>query len=225
MFDLLLFVIGSELIVQELSQRLKVCDLLIHLGLLALASLVDEEVDKDSISLLVRHAVLNVVHREIRLELIVDHLFELLAILKANQSIVEDSQALVRPELDELVLALVVVFVCEEESLEDLGDVTHIVDVMSLFRCGQEILHALVEDVDRGQAQSVVQELDIIAKLDELRDEDGVIDLSHLLFVRVREVDQVEFRDESGGQVGAPTSWFTHGCEHLKLAHEVLNDF
>jgi hypothetical protein len=105
--DLLLFVISSELVVQELSQRFKVCDLLIRLGLLAFAPLVDEEVDKDSISLLVRHAVLNVVHREIRLELVVDHLFEFLAVFLADEPVVEDSQDLVAPKFDDLLLALV----------------------------------------------------------------------------------------------------------------------
>lgn len=105
--DLLLFVISSELVVQELSQRFKVCDLLIRLGLLAFTPLVDEEVDKDSISLLVRHAVLNVVHREIRLELVVDHLFEFLAVFLADEPVVEDSQDLVAPKFDDLLLALV----------------------------------------------------------------------------------------------------------------------
>ena len=220
LLDLLLLVILNELFVQEVSEVREVLNLFVHLHFLVL----HQEVDEDGISLLIGHAVLGVVHLPLDFALVINHLFELLAIREANQSIVEDSQALVRPELDELVLALVVVFVGEEESLEDLGDVAHVVDVMSLFRRGQEILHALVEDVDRGQAQSVVQELDIIAELDELRDEDRVVDLSHLLFVRVREIDQVEFRDEPRGQVSAATSWFTHGCEHLKLAHEILND-
>ena len=152
-FDLLLFVVSSELIVQELSQRFKVCDLLIHLGLLALASLVDEEVDEDSISLLVRHAVLNVVHREVRLELIVDHLFEFLAVFLADKSVVEDSQDLVAPKLDDLLLALVDERGGEEETLEHLRDVTHVVDVVCLLGRGQEISHALIEDGYRRSGQ------------------------------------------------------------------------
>ena len=106
-FHLLLLVICSELIVQELTQRFEVCNLLINLVLLVFALLVDEKVDKDSISLLVGHAVLNVVHREIRFELIVNHLFELLSIFFAYKSVVEDSQDFVTPKLDDLFLALV----------------------------------------------------------------------------------------------------------------------
>ena len=95
---------------------------------------------------------------------------------------------------------------------------------MSLFGRRQEILHALVEDVDSGQAKCIMQELDIVTELDELRNEDCVVDLSHLLLVGVGEVDQVELGHNSRGDVSTATAWLTHSCKDLKLAHEVLDN-
>ena len=136
----------------------------------------------------------------------------------------EDAHALVRPKLNQLVLALVVIFVREEQALENLRNIPHIVNVMGLLGCGQEILHALVEDVDCGQAECIAQELYIIAELDELRDKDRVVDLAHLLLVGVCEVNQVELGDDSWCDVGTATAWLAHGCKNLELAHEVLDN-
>ena len=96
------------------------------------------------------------------------------------------------PQFDDLLFRLVVVLVSKEETLEDLGDVTHIVDVMRFLRSGQEIGHGLVEDVDRGQSKGILKHLDIITELGEFDREYRIIDLLHLFLARVREVDQVE---------------------------------
>jgi len=90
------------------------------------------------------------------LKLDVDHVLELVSVFLVDKSIVEDSHDLVAPKLDNLVLVFIVVFISQEEALEDLRNVTHVVDVMCLLGRWQEICHALVEDVDRGDGQEVI---------------------------------------------------------------------
>lgn len=127
---LLLFVVLAELFVEEITEGVEVLNLLIDLALFILG----EEVDKDSITMFPCHAVLRVIHLELGLELVVHHLLEGVTIFEADQSVVEDTQDFVAPQFDDLLLALVVDPVGEEESLVDLGDVTHVVDVMGLLR-------------------------------------------------------------------------------------------
>ena len=62
---LLLRVERIELTIEQLTEFAEVSDLLIHLLLFIL----DEEVDEDGITQLVRHAVLSVVHLQLLLEL------------------------------------------------------------------------------------------------------------------------------------------------------------
>ena len=142
--NLLLLVVLHKFFVEESSEIWEILNFLIHF----LFIIFDHEVDKDSISCRIRHAVLSVVHLPLRLALVIDHLLELLTILEANESIMEHSEDLMTPKFDNLFFALVIILVSEEKTLEDLRDVAHVVNVMSLFRCGQEILHALIEDVD-----------------------------------------------------------------------------
>ena len=44
-----------------------------------------------------------------------------------------------RPQFNDLLFGLVIVLVREEETLEDLRDITHVVDVVSLLGGGQEV--------------------------------------------------------------------------------------
>lgn len=205
--DLLLFVVFFELSVKEFSECIEICNFLINLALL----IFDKEVDKCSIPELICHAVLHVVHLELSFKLVIDHFLELITILEIDQSIMEDSENLVAPQFDDLLLRLIVVLVRKEKSLEDLRDVTHVVDVMRFLRSGEEIVHALVEDVDRGNCKGVLQLLDIVTELSELSLEDGLVDLAHLLLTWVSEVDQMEFGDKTRGDMGSSTTGLAHG--------------
>ena len=180
-----MLVVLDKLVVEEAPHFLEIFNLLIHLRRI----IFNKEVDEDSISFAISHAMFSVVHLPLRLALVVDHLLELVTIFEANESIAEHSKDFMTPEFDDLFLAFVIISIGKEKALEDLRDVPHVVNVMSLLRCGQEILHALIEDVDCRQGEGVLQEFDIVAKCDELGDEDRVVDLSHLLLAGVREVD------------------------------------
>lgn len=217
---LLLLVILVQLFVQVFSQAFEAGDLFIDFHFF----IFNQKVDKNGILLLVGHAVLNVVHLELSFKLVIDHLLELFTIFEADESIVEDSEDLVTPQFDDLLFRFVVVLVSQEKSLEHLGDITHVVDVMCLRRCGQEISHALVEDVDSCDSQSVLEHLDVVAELVEFSHEDRLVDLAHLLLTWVSEVDQMEFRDKTWSNCSSTTTGLAHSGDQLKLAHVVLDN-
>ena len=98
--DLLLLVIFFELCVEEFSECVEICNFLIDLAFL----IFDKEVNKCSIPKLICHAVLHVVHLELSFKLVVDHLLELITVFEIDQSIVEDSENLVTPQFDYLLL-------------------------------------------------------------------------------------------------------------------------
>lgn len=95
---------------------------------------------------------------------------------------------------------------------------------MRLLRCGQEISHALVEDVDSCDSQSVLENLDIVAELVEFSHEDCLVDLAHLLLTWVSEVDQMEFRDQTRSNLSSTTTGLAHSGDELKLTHVVLDN-
>ena len=81
-----------------------------------------------------------------------------------------------------------------------------------------------MEDVDRGDSKTILENLDIVTKLRELDCEDRVVNLLHLPLAWVGKVDQVELGSKTRGKVSSTTTRLTHGSQNLKLAHEVLDN-
>ena len=81
-----------------------------------------------------------------------------------------------------------------------------------------------MEDVDRGDSKTILENLDIVTKLRELDCEDRVVNLLHLPLAWVGKVDQVELGSKTRGKVSSTTTRLTHCSQNLKLAHEVLDN-
>lgn len=82
------------------------------------------------------------------LELLVQVGLELLSVFEGVKSVLEDSQDLMSPQLNDVLLAFVEVLICKVYSLEYLGDVSHVEDVVRLGWSWQEVLLDDVEEVD-----------------------------------------------------------------------------
>jgi hypothetical protein len=108
--------------------------------------------------------MLLVVHGELRLKLIIHQLLELVLILDIDESVSEDTEHLVTPELDYLLLLLVEELVSQIQSLEDLGDVSHVELVMGLGWGGEELILHNVEQVDGGLGDWLNQGLDLLVE-------------------------------------------------------------
>ena len=74
--------------------------------------------------------------------------FEFVSIVIGVESILEDSHDLMSPEFDDVVFALVEVFVSLVKALENFGDISHVEDVVTLCRGWQELGLNNVEQVD-----------------------------------------------------------------------------
>jgi hypothetical protein len=64
--------------------------------------------------------VLFILQLELKLKLFIQVVLELIAILERIETIIEDSEDFVSPELYDLFLALIEVLICLVKSLEDL---------------------------------------------------------------------------------------------------------
>jgi hypothetical protein len=95
--------------------------------------------------------VLFILQLELKLKLFIQVVLELIAILERIETIIEDSEDFVSPELYDLFLALIEVLICLVKSLEDLRDISHVEDVVALSWCRKEILLDDIEKVNRSQ--------------------------------------------------------------------------
>ena len=71
----------------------KVLNFLIY----SLLIIFDKEIDEDSITRLISHAMLCVVHLILDLKLFIDHFLELVTIFEADKSIMENSEDFMAP--------------------------------------------------------------------------------------------------------------------------------
>jgi len=88
--NLLLLIELDELFIQKVSEVREVFNLFINFHLFVF----NHEINENGVSFLVSHAVLCVVHLPVHLTLVIYNLLELFSILEADQSIVEDTHAL-----------------------------------------------------------------------------------------------------------------------------------
>lgn len=168
--------------------------------------------------------MLLVVHGELRLKLIIQKLLELGLILDINESVGKDTKDLVTPELDDLLLLLIQVLVSQIQSLEDLGDVSHIELVMWLGWGGEELILHNVEQVDGGLGDWLNQGLDLLVEQRELVSGQCIIDLPHVLLGQLSECDQVELGHDSVGDDATTSTWLTHGSQDLHVLHQVADN-
>ena len=92
--------------------------------------------------------MLLVIHLEVLDELFIKKLLEFLLILFVDQTIIEYSEDFMAPQLDNLLLLFVEVLVCHVQSLEHLGDITHVEDVVTLCGSWEELVLRLIEEVN-----------------------------------------------------------------------------
>jgi len=108
--------------------------------------------------------VLFILQLELKLKLFIQVVLELIAILERIETIIEDSEDFVSPELYDLFLALIEVLICLVKSLEDLRDISHVEDVVALSWCRKEILLDDIEKVNRSQRHGLTEVLDLLIK-------------------------------------------------------------
>ena len=164
--------------------------------------LIPEEVDEDRVevgllSFFALHGgdVLVEVHLEMLLQRIIENLPQLRAVVidqVLSQTILEHTLDLVTPELDNLLLAVVEILVCLEQSLEHLADVTHVELVVTELGRGQESTLCFIEDLDGGEGQHVIELLDLVVEALELELTDNFVDAFGDGFIGDGEVEHVE---------------------------------
>ena len=138
-----------------------------------------------------------IIHLEVLDELFVEKTLELLLIFFVDETIIEDSKDFVAPELDDLLLRFVEVLVGHVQSLEHLGDITHVKAVMTLGRCGKELILRLVEEVNCRNSDWLNQTLDLFIELGELDCCNRFEDPLHLGVAWHGEVKEMELREHS----------------------------
>lgn len=84
------------------------------------------------------------------------------------------------PELHDLLFALIEILVSLVETLEDLGDISHVEDVVTLGWGRQEVLLDDVEKVDCSQSKGLAEVLNLLIEDLEFEGCDGLEDLLHL---------------------------------------------
>lgn len=109
-----------------------------------------------------------VVHLEHVAKLLVEHGFELLLILGGNETIVEDTQDLVAPKFDQVLLGVLICLLSHVQALEHLRDITHVEHVVSVGGRWQELLLHSVVHIDGTKGQVLAQSLDLLGEVEEL---------------------------------------------------------
>jgi hypothetical protein len=171
--QLRLSVVGLKFFNQVLSQ-------LVELGAFLIDShVLIQEINEDGV-ISISHAVFLVVQLELKLQLLVEVQLKLIAILERVKAVVEDSEDFMSPELHDLLLALIEILVGLVETLEDLGDISHVEDVVTLGWGRQEVLLDDVEKVDCCQSEGLAKVLNLLIEDLELEGSDGLEDLLHL---------------------------------------------
>lgn len=180
-----LTVVVLELLHQVRSELVKVSDFLIHFHVLV------QEVNEDSV-ILICLAMLLVIHLELDFQLLVEVSLEDFSVLERVESVVEDSQDLVRPQLDNVLLAFIEVLVSHVYSLEHLRNVSHVEDVVTLCWGRQEVLLNGIEQIDGCNSKWFTQVLDLLVKYLEFELSDCLEDPLHLHFSRDSVVHNME---------------------------------
>jgi hypothetical protein len=93
---------------------------------------------------------------------------------------VENTKDLVRPQLNNLLFTFVEVLICLIESLEHLGDITHVEYVVTLCRSRQEVQLNDIEQVNGGHGHSLTQNLDLLVEDLEFEGSDSLKNPLHL---------------------------------------------
>lgn len=79
----------------------------------------------------------------------------------------ENSQNLVAPELDKMVLGVLVGLLRVVQTLEHLRDISHIEEVVGVGRRGQELLLNLVEQLNGCHGEGFTKSFDLLREVVE----------------------------------------------------------
>jgi len=142
-----------------------------------------------------------IIHLEVLLELVIDQCLEQLLVLLRDKSIMEHTHNFVTPKFDDLFLAFIEFLACLVNTLEDLGDITHVENVVSLCWGRQEVLSNLVVKLNGGCGKSLTESLDFIIEVLEFGLADSFIDLLHVALRGNGVVDHVELGKKTLGDL------------------------
>mmetsp|Transcript_8712 Transcript_8712/g.14814 ORF Transcript_8712/g.14814 Transcript_8712/m.14814 type:complete len:985 (-) Transcript_8712:5078-8032(-) len=135
-----------------------------------------------------------------------------------DETIVEDTHALVGPQPHKRVLLLDEVLVTHEHALEYLGQVTQIERVVTLGRRGQQRAGDVVVDRDRSQHGGLRKLLDRCSEaLGQAPVDDGAEDTSKGLVAEVHEVDHIEVSHIALRDARAASTGGTHCGAELNV--------
>jgi hypothetical protein len=158
------------------------------------------------------------------LELFVQECLKFVLIVGRDHTIVEDSQDLVAPKLDQVLFGVLVGFLGLVKTSEHFADVSHVEHVVGALGRGQELLRNVVEELDRSNGKRLADSLDLIREVVELELCEVAKDLLQVLLRWVGVLDYVEVAHDAVGDVLATTTGLAHCCHQLHVADVVLDD-
>jgi len=114
------------------------------------------------------------------------------------------------PKLYDMLLALVEVLICLIHTLEDLGNITHVKNVMTLRRGWQEVLLNHVKQINGCKGHWLTQVLYLLIEVLEFEGCNRLKDFLHLSFCWDSVVHNVELALKSARNLGTTTTWLAH---------------
>mmetsp|Transcript_21643 Transcript_21643/g.60151 ORF Transcript_21643/g.60151 Transcript_21643/m.60151 type:complete len:1518 (+) Transcript_21643:2277-6830(+) len=138
-------------------------------------------------------------------------------ILLADQAVLKYTLALVRPDLDEVVHLRKRLARALADTLEDLGDVSHVERVVGLRRRRQHLLQDRVVHLQRGGDGGRSRPGDVSGHDGQELVDHGGEDPVEALVVEWRDEDQVEVAGVPVRDVVLASPWWTHGREHVDV--------
>jgi hypothetical protein len=151
-------------------------------------------------------------------------LLELLSVFKGVESVMEHTEHLMAPELDDVLFALIEILVGLIHALEYLRDVAHVKDVVGLGGGRQEVLLDIVEQIDRRYSEGLAKILDLFVEVLEFEGGDRLKDLLHLSLCGDGIVHDVELALKTTRDLRAATTRLAHCTKYLEVLDLVLKD-
>ena len=211
-------VVGIKFGDKVLSEALEVSDLFVVCRFFRL-----QKVNENSV-FTARGAVLSVVELEVLFKLFVQESLEFVLIVDRDHTVVEDSQDLVAPKLDQVLFGILVGLLSLIKTSEHFADVSHVEHVVGALGRGKELLRNVVKKLNRSNGKRLADSLDLIREVVELELGEVTEDLFQILLRWVGVLDYVEVAHDAVGDVLAATTGLAHCCHQLHVANVVLDD-
>ena len=154
---------------------------------------------------------------QVLVQLLVELLLEPSLVVHVPHPVAEDAEALVHPQLEHGLPAVVVLPGRLHGPLDHLGEVSRVEQVVGLRRRRQELLGDVEVELDGGFRDRIAQRLDRVVELRQLIVEQGAVDAVQLLVGRVCHVQHGEDGHDALRERVAPTARRRHRRHELDV--------